>query len=203
MAGIRFLVAALAAAVAATQAHGQAQPATDALPAGTPVALVNPGFEATATGTLGFPPGWFGYQHAGPLSYVFELDEAAAKSGKRSFRIVNVGPEPFGTVSQSLPARELRGRTLRYTAWLKTEAAKGNRFGKGAQLRIVAMRDGSPVAHNFGRETPATGTTDWTRYEVTLAIPATADTVEVGAFLFGAGKAWLDDSTLEIVPEAR
>jgi hypothetical protein len=43
-----------------------------------------------------------------------------------------------------------------------------------------------------------TGTHDWTRREVTLAIPGNADTVEVGAILGGPGTVWLDDAELAV-----
>lgn len=200
------VLAAAVLALAASLAQGQlpARPgAAAAEPVGTPIALVNPGFESAETGPLGNPEGWFSYQHAGPRSYEFDVDDTVAKGGRRSFRITNVGPEPFGTISQGLPARELRGKTLRYSAWIRTQDVQGNRLGKGAQMRIVAMRSGSPVAHNFGRETAASGTTEWTRKEISLTVPPTAETVEIGALLFGPGKLWLDDATLEIVDEKK
>ncbi len=195
--GLAFTMAGADAQAPAGSASG------DVKPAAAPVALVNPGFESDEPGILGNPKGWFSSQHAGSKSYVFALDDAVAKSGRRSFRVVNIGPEPFGMISQALPARDLRGKTLRYSAWMRTQDAKGNGFGKGGQMQIVAMRYGSPVAHNFGREIPATGTTEWTHYEVTLAVPQSADSVEVGALLFGSGTLWLDDVALEIVEEKR
>jgi hypothetical protein len=43
------------------------------------------------------------------------------------------------------------------------------------------------------------GTTDWTRYEVVLAVGSEADQIEVGMNLFGPGIAWIDGTTLDVV----
>ena len=163
------------------------------------IALVNPGFESTRPGQLGAPDGWWAVQHAGPKSYTFELDTAKARSGERSLRVENVGPEPFGSIYQKVAAAAHRGRMLRLAAWVRTQDAKGNRFGAGAGLILHAMRGGYPVAHIMMRKDAIAGTTDWTRYEVRLAIPADADEIELGLNLYGPGIAWLDDVALDVV----
>ena len=93
----------------------------------------------------------------------------------------------------------MRGRTLRFSAWLRTERVTGNSLGGGAVLMLQAMRSGTPVAHNHMRGAAVKGTTDWQRYTITLAIPQQIDDIEIGAMLFGPGTVWLDDATLEVL----
>jgi hypothetical protein len=163
------------------------------------VPLANAGFESPAPGRQGAPDGGVAIQHAGPLSYTFTLDGEAFRSGARSLRIDNVGPEPYGALYQVLPAAALRGKTLRFSAWLKTRDAKGNVYGSGAGLKLQSMRGGYIVDHAQMRMDSVGGTTDWARYEVHLKVASTADQIEVGVNLFGPGSAWLDDAALDVV----
>ena len=195
-------VIALAATVACESGFAQSSPAaSNAVPAraAKPIALVNAGFESKAPGQLGAPEGWWIVQHAGPLSYTFKVDTTKPRSGSQSLRVENVGPEPFGTIFQKIDAPPYRGKTVRFAAWIRTEDAKGNRFGAGAGLGLHAMRAGYPVAHRMMRKDAIRGTTDWTRYEVTLAVPNDADHIEVGLNLFGPGVAWLDDAVVDVM----
>ncbi|HVF65592.1 MAG TPA: hypothetical protein VNE58_16515 [Casimicrobiaceae bacterium] len=173
-------------------AHAQ----DDAKRAGTPVTLINPGFESKESGKLGAPDGWWVVQHAGPLSYTWTLDPAAPRSGERSLKVENVGPEPFGSVFQKVSAAPYRGKTLRFTAWLRTDKAAGNQFGKGAGLNLMSMRGGYPLEFVMMRDDAVAGTTDWKRYEARLKIPNEADEIEFGMSLYGPGIAWFDDASL-------
>ncbi len=168
----------------------------------TVVPLTNPGFEG-AIASAGQPEGWVTIQHAGDVSYLFTPDHDAPRSGKRSLRVDNVGPEPYGAVYQIVDAAPYRGRTLAFSAWMKTKETKGNRFGKGAGLKLQAMKNGYPEAVKQMRRDAIGGTTDWTRYELELAVPADAQQIEVGMNLFGPGTVWLDDAVLEVLPAQR
>jgi hypothetical protein len=197
---VRTLVAALAALFSFT--HAQANPVAPPDKTVRPVAsvaLINAGFESTLPGQLGAPEGWWAVQHAGPTSYAFTLDTTKPRSGKRSLKVENIGPEPFGSIFQKIDATPYRGRTLRFAGWIRTEGAKGNRYGAGAGLNLHAMKGGYPVAYLMMRKDAVHGTTDWARYEVALAVPDDADHIEVGLNLFGPGIAWLDDVGLEVV----
>ena len=196
--GRRALIALLALASIA-RAHAVQD---DAGAAGTPVTIANPGFESTEAGRQGAPPGWWKLQHAGPESYAFVLDTANPRGGARSLRISNIGPEPFGTIVQTLDAAPLRGRTLRYSAWIRTDGAKGNRYGAGAGLVLHAMRGGYPVAHVAMRKDAVGGSSEWARHQLTLKVPDNAEHIEIGLSLFGPGSAWLDDVELAVVERA-
>jgi len=163
------------------------------------VPLANAGFEGPIAST-GQPEGWVTIQHAGEVSYTFTPDHDGPRSGERSLRIDNVGPEPYGAVYQIVDATPYRGRTLVFSAWMRTKDAKGNRFGKGAGLKLQAMKNGYPAAVKQMRRDAIDGTTAWTRYQLELAVPADATQIEVGLNLFGPGTAWLDDTALEVRP---
>jgi hypothetical protein len=163
------------------------------------VALVNAGFESTQPGKLGAPEGWWAVQHAGPTSYAFTLDTMQPRSGERSLKVENIGPEPFGSIFQTLGAAPYRGKTLRFAAWIRTEGAAGNRFGAGAGLILHSMKGGYPIAYVMMRKDAVQGTTDWARYEVALKVPNEADHIEVGLNLYGPGIAWLDDVALDVM----
>jgi hypothetical protein len=163
------------------------------------IPLVNAGFESREPGKLGGPHGWWAVQHAGPESYRFTVDTDAPRSGSQSLRIENVGPEPFGTLYQYVDASPYRGRTVRFSAWIRTREAAGNRFGSGAGLHLQTQMSGFPRATAPMRRNAVHGTTEWTRYEVTLAIAQDVDRIEVGLNLFGPGSAWIDDAALDVV----
>ena len=183
--------------------HAQSTKSDDATAArSTPVALANPGFESREPGRQGAPVGWWKLQHAGPESYVFDLDSSDPRGGERSLRVINTGPEPFGTILQKVSALPHRGHTLRFAAWIRTENAKGNRYGAGAGLKLHAVRGGYPIAHVSMRKDAVSGTTGWKRYELMLKVPKDADDIEVGLTLFGMGTAWLDDAELVVVEPA-
>ena len=162
---------------------------------GTRVVLINAGFESTAPGPRGDPEGWFSFQHAGPLSYRYTADTDQKKTGERSLRIDNIGPEIYGAVAQIVDARPWKGKVARLSGWVKTNDANDN----GAVLTLLATQSGATMAQNFMPDAPIKGTTDWKRYTITLLLPPATDRVEVGMMLRGKGSVWLDDVELEIV----
>ena len=159
------------------------------------VSVANNGFESTERGPRGDPQAWFSFQHAGPLSYQFTVDTSERRSGERSLRIDNTGPEIYGAIAQGLDARLWRGKVARLSAWVKTRDADDG----GAVLTLLALQTGATLAQNFMPDAPIKGTTDWKRYTITLPLPPNTDKVEVGMMLRGRGAAWLDDVELEII----
>lgn len=169
------------------------------------IALANAGFESTAPGKLGAPDGWWVAQHAGPVSYAFSVDAGIKRSGERSLKVENIGAEPFGSIYQKLAAAPYRDKTLRVSGWIRTEDVKGNRMGAGVGLKLHAVRSGYAVKFVQMKKDAVRGTTDWTRYELALRIPADAEDVEVGLTMYGPGIAWLDDVAVDVIeaPAAR
>ncbi len=168
------------------------------LASASPVPLVNPGFESNRPGSEGAPEGWTAIQHAGEESYDFALDSGRRKSGTQSMRIRRIGAEPYGTVMQVIDAAPLAGKTVRLSAWMRTEGVPDAGRG-GAGLVLTAMRGSSILAYEFMKRARLRGTSDWQRVSIELALPARTTRLEAGATLEGAGTAWVDDFELEIV----
>lgn len=176
----------------------EAQPpaAETPTPAGTAVAIVNGNFDSQRPGDDGNPEGWATSQHAGDRSYEFALDPSSKHAGTQSLRIRNIGSEPFGAVHQALPAGAMRGRTVQLAAWMRTDGANG----EGAMLTLRALAAGGIAAHKFMDDPAATGTREWRRYAITLAVPPNAEVVDFGAMLVGSGTLWVDSVELVLLP---
>lgn len=184
-----------APAAAATQATAAAVAPAAPPVAGAAYALVNPGFESTTVNRKGDPDGWYSFQHAGDKSYDFVLDGDRPRSGQRSLRIENTGPEPYGAIAQIVEAKPYVGKTARLTGWLRTRDASG----LGAGLTLLVLAGGATLDQNFMYEQSVRGTTDWQRFTITVPVKPGADRVEVGAMLRGTGALWLDDLELAFV----
>ena len=83
------------------------------------------------------------------------LDTAQPRSGTRSLRIDNIGPEPYGAIAQSIEAAPYRGKIARFSAWLRTEDANDN----GAVLTLLVLQGGATLEQNFMLDRPVKGTT--------------------------------------------
>lgn len=162
------------------------------------IEIVNADFESGKPGNDG-PHGWSTAQHTGPLSYDFALDSGEKKSGTQSLRVTNIGPEPFGSLIQSIPAAGLGGKKLRLTAWVKVSGIPEEGKRTGAVLSLTALRGSAVLASEAMRRRELRGSADWTRHSIELAIPAGAARIDFGAVLQGTGKMWVDDFTLETV----
>lgn len=172
-------------------ARGSVAPA--AVPA--KIALLNPGLESGKLGPRGDPEGWFSFQHAGDLSYRYVVDTAQPRSGTRSLRIYNIGPEPYGAVAQSIKVAPYVGKVAKFSAWLRTEDANDN----GAVLTLLVLAGGATLEQNFMLDRPVKGTTPWTRYTITIPVVKGAEALEVGAMMRGKGSLWFDDAELEFI----
>jgi hypothetical protein len=159
------------------------------------VPLRNPGFELPAVDAQGRLVGWYFVQHAGPKSYLFDLDDAIATEGRRSVRITNIGREPYGLVAQRLEITAHRGRRLRFSGMLRTRDIEG----KGAGLSIRIEQGGTLLSHDFMLDRLVRGTRDWEHVSIEMPIDATATHLEIGIMLQGSGTVWFDEPRLAIL----
>ena len=127
----------------------------------------------------------------------FEItrDTTVAHAGRASIRIRGAeDPTGFGSISTSFPAQPYVGHRIRFSVFLRTASLTG----QGAQL--WARADDSArrsVAFFNSGATPLRGTTDWTQRSISLAVPAGATVVVIGALAHGAGSLWIDDVHIE------
>ena len=143
----------------------------------------------------GLPNGW---THGGtaPMNYQITLDETIKHGGKASAQLQFVGTAAngFASLTQNCQADAYRGKRVRFSAWVKTDAP-----GDHAQLwfRLDAPTR-MPGFDNMANR-PIKGRTDWKQYELVLDVPDDVVQIVFGAMSFGTGRVWLDDVKLEIV----
>jgi hypothetical protein len=122
------------------------------------------------------------------------LDYSATTEDGRAILAAAV-PEPagFAFLAQEIEPDDYRGRTVTFSGELRTTQADGR---AGLALRAASPGRSTPprVASPDPREdpanhiTPATGTGEWTEYEVTTQIPLDASLIRFGVFLNGGGQ---------------
>ncbi|HWH39241.1 MAG TPA: hypothetical protein VNU21_05345 [Usitatibacter sp.] len=178
------------AGIAALAIAGCAAPDPAAAPAANAIALRNAGFESARRPGERCPVEWGCSMHSNPDSFRFWLEERGAGSGAQSLCIERVLPEPWATAAQSVPAVALRGRKVRFSLLMRGEGFDG----EGVGPIIIATAGGATIA--IAQKLARIGT-EWRRYAVELVVPPQAEALEVGATLFGAGRACVDDARLE------
>lgn len=147
---------------------------------------LNFGFEETAQGK---PVGW---DHFGSSDYKISLDSASAKSGKYS-AIIEFGGEAsnYKALSFILPDN-YEGKQITLSGYMKTENVTEGFAG-------LWMRIDPQIAFDNMNQRGVTGTTGWTKYEVTLPMnPSKTKQIVIGGLLVGKGKIWLDDLSITI-----
>jgi len=122
------------------------------------------------------------------------------------------GPS-FGVATGSFPVKDAAGKTVRFSAWIKTEnVANGyaglwwrvDGPGEGTNRPTLAFDnswaryiDGKPDTGD-GTVRGATGTTPWTLYEIELPVDKTASNINFGVLFSGTGTAWVDSMKVEL-----
>ena len=130
--------------------------------------------------------------------YEVGLDEAEAKSGKRSLKMKGTGQGRFGNAYVKIPADVAAGKHVKISGWIKTKdvAAKGY-AGLWCRIdgtEVVLAHDnmaaridakGNVTVDNRG----VRGTTDWKLYSVQHDVPSSARVIVFGALLTSEGTA--------------
>jgi hypothetical protein len=138
-------------------------------------------------------PGWK-LSGTHPDSYRIFVDRAERREGRSSGTIVctTAGCGDPGTLMQSFRADEYRGRRVRLSAWVKTKNA-----GRANLWMRVDGVDSKVLAFDNMSNRSKSGTLDWHRQEIVLAVPQRAVLIAFGLTLEERGQAWLDDVSLE------
>ncbi len=90
---------------------------------------------------------------------------------------------------------KFRGRSMKISAWVKTENAQGDHltlwvYGPDGKQRRVDVEQKQPMIR---------GTMDWTHFTATADIPADTRFISAAFTVNGNGKAWVDGLKLEAV----
>ncbi|HKP76037.1 MAG TPA: erythromycin esterase family protein [Longimicrobiaceae bacterium] len=153
---------------------------------------LNLGFEMESTARPGRPWGMTATSEPA-MQATFALDSVVRREGRRSLRI----DSPEGTASADmtigLATPVAAGKTLRLTGWIRTRDVKGY-AGLAAGEQVPGKE---PVTDSMP-ERGATGTRDWTRFELSFRVDSAVEWAWIGVGLRGAGTAWFDGLELEM-----
>ncbi|HUR53386.1 MAG TPA: hypothetical protein VMZ71_04620, partial [Gemmataceae bacterium] len=165
-----------------------------------PPRLQNPGFES---GEVGRPPdGWALREIAAAQGFTAKLTDQGPAGGKMGLELARPDFLAYGqyaTVSQSVPAAELCGKRVRFTAKVRTSGLSG--FTAAGLYARVHRPDFRPGHRSEMNDKPERGK-EWVTRSVVMDVAADADRVEVGFVLHMAGTAWFDDASIEVLGPA-
>ncbi|MCD8043512.1 MAG: S41 family peptidase [Tannerellaceae bacterium] len=138
----------------------------------------------------GKPVGWVNYGNSTDLIY---LDSTIVKSGKYAAVLENEedSKSSFKALAFNLP-ENYKGKQITLSGYIKTENITDGFAG-------LWMRIDPGIAFDNMYDHGVTGTTDWTKYEVTLSMaPSETEGIVIGGLLVGKGKMWLDNLQVTI-----
>ncbi|MEO0573679.1 MAG: hypothetical protein AAF039_18410 [Bacteroidota bacterium] len=136
-----------------------------------------------------------------PENYEVGIDKTEAVNGQKSAFLLSDSAlsEQFGTLMQSVGAKEYQGKKIRMTGFIKSENVKD---WSGMWLRIDDYSGVSSTYFDNMEDRPIKGNTDWTEYEILMDVPKDGYSMNFGVLLVGQGKVWLDDVKFEIIGES-
>lgn len=135
------------------------------------------------------PVGWDNF---GSSNYTIALDSVNVKNGKYSVSIgFKTDNTDFSAWAFSIPDN-YAGKKITLTGYIKTENVTEGFAG-------LWMRIDPSIAFDNMKKNGIKGTTDWTKYEITLDMnPKKTKQIVIGGLLVGKGKIWLDDLSVSI-----
>jgi hypothetical protein len=143
------------------------------------------------------PEGW---KIAGTsrYDYIMGTDKGSGKEGKNAatIRSCEEKTEGFGTLMQSFDANSYLGKRVRMTGLVKSKNVTG---WAGLWMRVDRKTEKRTLSFDNMSDRKIKGTTDWTKYEIVLDVPANATNIAFGALLDGTGQIWFDGLKFEIV----
>lgn len=137
----------------------------------------------------GKPNDWNNF---GSSNYAITLDSTNIKSGKYSASIeFKEGNPDFKAWAFTIPDN-YAGKKITLTGYIKTENVTDGYAG-------LWMRIDPSIAFDNMNKNGVKGTTDWTKYEITLEMnPEQTKQIVIGGLLVGKGKMWLDNFSVSI-----
>lgn len=150
------------------------------------ISKYNFGFENIENG---YPSGW--NKNSNP-NYLRVLDSTNVKSGKYAVSIeFKKGIPAFDSWTFKIPDN-YAGRKITFSGYIKTENVTDGYAG-------LWMRIDPSIAFDNMAKNGIKGTTDWTKYEITLDMnPEKTKQIYIGGLLSGRGKMWIDDLKVTI-----
>jgi len=142
---------------------------------------------------------WSYWQHD-PVKYEMNFEKNPESADQNIFTIKSVQNKVkgFGSLGKSAKTELYQGKTLKMTAYVKTENVNS---WAGLWMRIDYY-SARTLAFDNMQNRPIKGSTNWTKYEVVLFVPKDATSIVYGALLDGTGQIWFKDVKLEVVDDS-
>jgi hypothetical protein len=147
----------------------------------------------------------FGWALAGssPANYSVAVDHLDTGAGGASATLTSRGGVPGGdtsggTLMQQIKADEYRGRHVRFTARIKTQAVDGSAT---LWLRVDGPGAVGVIDNMTSPKRYLQGDNDWVANSLVLNVPDGAVSISYGVGLRGSGKVWVNGVRLESVDQ--
>jgi hypothetical protein len=127
----------------------------------------------------------------------FEKDPEFSSQNIFTIKSVKNKIKGFGTLVKNVKSNLYLGKTVKMTAYVKSEKVKS---WAGLWMRVDYYNAGVLAFDNM-QNRPIKESTNWTKYEVVLFVPKDATSISYGVLLDGTGQIWFKDVTLEVVDD--
>ena len=133
-------------------------------------------------------------------SYEMGSDAGVEKNNQTVYKIKSIQSKTdgFGTIMKTIQPDSFLGKTVKMTAYVKSENVKS---WAGLWMRVDYYTAAVLAFDNMQRR-PIKGTKDWTKYEVVLYVPTEATAISYGVLLNETGQIWFKDVAIEIVDDS-
>ncbi|MES2577731.1 MAG: hypothetical protein V4589_08980 [Bacteroidota bacterium] len=140
------------------------------------------------------------YRGSKPDRYEMGSDAGAEKNNQTVYKIKSIQSKTngFGTIMKTIQPDAFLGKTVKMTAYVKSENVKS---WAGLWMRVDYYTAAVLAFDNMQRR-PIKGTKDWTKYEVVLYVPTEATAISYGILLNETGQIWFKDVTMEVVDDS-
>ena len=154
---------------------------------------------APVSAVAGMPEGWSAPgpgSGAVPEDYEVGLDRTVRHGGSASAYIKSkaAAPRGFMALVQGFQAETYRGKRIRLSGYVMTKDVADT-----AGLWMQVQGGGGATGFDNMQNRPIRGTSDWTKYDVVLDVPANSVGITFGFLLQGRGQAWVDDVRFDVV----
>ncbi len=145
------------------------------------------------------PKGWH-KDGTDPDAYSAGMEPGSGVSGSKAGTIQSVRGRITGYCSlvQSFKPGRYRNKKIRLSGYMKSWDVEKY---AGFFLRIDGQPTEGALAFDNMEDRPIKGTTDWTKYEITLYVSDNAQEIVIGAILNGHGKIWFDNIHIDVIDE--
>lgn len=161
------------------------------------IKVANPGFEQGELGSV--PIGWSVPAVATQAGYTVKLVDQGCHGGARCAMMTGVAnrlDSVFGNLGQNFSAGGYNLRRIRLRAAIRVEGEETR-----AQMWMRLDRADNTMAFLENMGTRPVTSSEWKTYDIETNVAEDVTRIVFGVMLFGGGKAWVDDVSLDILNE--